>query len=307
MSYLEYLQSTYPNLVEIFTIGKSSEGRPLKVVKISSDSSREVKRAIWIDGGTHGREWITPAVALYFIRQLVEHYAKYRNIVDTMDWYIMPVMNPDGYEYSHSKDRFWRKSRAPNKPSSDSERRGRLFWSYGESCKGVDLNRNWDFHWSERGASDDPCKETYAGARAFSEPETKAVADFIMDHKDRMAAFITLHSYSQMWLVPWGYTRSRVKDYDDLVYVGRKAIEALKKVHGTEYDIGTSTSLLYPTSGSADDWAKGKAGIKYSYTVELRDKGSYGFLLPAAQITPTGRETFAAVRALVRAILREYG
>lgn len=64
-----------------------------------------------------------------------------------------------------------------------------------------------------------------------------------------MAAFLTLHSYSQMWLVPWGYTRARVKDYDDLVYMGRKAIEALNKVHGTEYEIGTSTSMLYPTSG----------------------------------------------------------
>lgn len=58
-------------------------------------------------------------------------------------------------------------------------------------------------------------------------------------------------------------------------------------------------------TGSSDDWAKGKAGIKYSYTVELRDKGSHGFLLPASQITPTGRETFAAVRAIARTLLKK--
>lgn len=75
--------------------------------------------------GTHGREWISPAVALYFMKELVENYAKYKHIVDTVDWYIMPVMNPDGYEYSHAKDRFWRKSRSLNKQSSNSERRGR--------------------------------------------------------------------------------------------------------------------------------------------------------------------------------------
>lgn len=126
----------------------------------------------------------------------------------------------------------------------------RLFWSYGGDCRGVDMNRNWDFHWGEKGASDDPCKETFAGSRAFSEPETKAVADFIMDHKDQIVVYLTLHSYSQMWLVPWSFTQKRVKDYDDLVYMGRKAIEALKKVYGTEYELGTSTSLLYPTSGT---------------------------------------------------------
>lgn len=56
-------------------------------------------------------------------------------------------------------------------------------------------------------------------------------------------------------------------------------------------------------TGSSDDWAKGKAGIKYSYTVELRDKGRYGFLLPSTQIIPTGRETFAAIKAIVKSII----
>lgn len=60
------------------------------------------------------------------------------------------------------------------------------------------------------------------------------------------------------------------------------------------------------STGSSDDWAKGKAGIKYSYTVELRDKGSHGFLLPASQILPTGREMFAAVRAIARALAQAW-
>jgi hypothetical protein len=56
-------------------------------------------------------------------------------------------------------------------------------------------------------------------------------------------------------------------------------------------------------SGGADDWAKGVAGIKYAYTVELRDDGTYGFLLPASQIVATGKETFAAIKAVARAIV----
>lgn len=50
--YLSYLADTYPKTVQVTSIGSSSEGRPLKVVRISSDSSSGAKPAIWIDGGT---------------------------------------------------------------------------------------------------------------------------------------------------------------------------------------------------------------------------------------------------------------
>lgn len=61
--------------------------------------------------------------------------------------------------------------------------------------------------------------------------------------------------------------------------------------------------LLFLLSGSSDDWAKGVAGIKYSYTVELRDRGTYGFLLPASQIVPTAREIWAGIRAIARLVM----
>lgn len=74
--------------------------------------------------GVHGREWISPAVSLYILKQLVENFVTYGHLVNSLDWYIMPVVNPDGYEYTHTTDRFWRKSRSPqiNKGSS---RKGR--------------------------------------------------------------------------------------------------------------------------------------------------------------------------------------
>lgn len=57
------------------------------------------------------------------------------------------------------------------------------------------------------------------------------------------------------------------------------------------------------STGCADNWAKSVAGIKYSYTVELPDRGRYGFLLPASMVVPTGKETFAAVKELAQAIV----
>ena len=69
------------------------------------------------------------------------------------------------------------------------------------------------------------------------------------------------------------------------------------------YLIVNAINCLIVVAGGSDDWAKGAAGIKYAYTVELRDDGTYGFLLPASQIVPTGRETFAAIKAIARAIV----
>jgi hypothetical protein len=63
------------------------------------------------------------------------------------------------------------------------------------------------------------------------------------------------------------------------------------------------TLIIIAVTGGADDWAKGGPRIKYTYTIELRDRGQYGFLLPANYIEPTGKEAFAAVKTIAQAIL----
>merc|ERR1712223_1157798 len=74
--------------------------------------------------------------------------------IQAVDWYVAPLLNPDGYEYSHTNDRMWRKNRSP--PPS------------GSSCYGVDLNRNWDTIGFGLGAtSTNPCRETKAVAKAL--------------------------------------------------------------------------------------------------------------------------------------------
>jgi len=112
--------------------------------------------------GTHAREWISPATVSYIVRQLVENRANY-TFANNVDFYILPVVNPDGYEYSRSGNRLWRKNRNKN----------------NTKCVGVDLNRNFGYKWGGAGASKDPCQETYAGPGPFSEPESQAVRDFV--------------------------------------------------------------------------------------------------------------------------------
>ncbi|KAJ8893656.1 hypothetical protein PR048_006256 [Dryococelus australis] len=240
--------------------------------------------------GIHGREWISPATVTYILLQLVEFREQHSELLDSVDWYILPVANPDGYEYSHTKDRLWRKTRSSGIQTR--RKNGKM-----KTCYGVDPNRNWDFHWRE-GVVREACQEDFAGLRAFSEPETRAMSDYIMANRNNIKVYLTLHSYSQMWLVPWGYKDEKPRDYYDMYVLAEKGVKALEAVRGIDYLLGTAAELMYTSAGGSDDWVKGAAGVKYSYSVELPDTGKYGFVLPASQIEPVGQETWAAIKAI---------
>ena len=97
--------------------------------------------------------------------------------------------------------------------------------------------------------------------------------------------FITLHSFGQYWMLPWGYTAALPSDYADLEKVSQAGVGALKAVYGTNYEIGSPAKFFGPSSGGSLDWAKAIAGIKYSVCLELRPGNSgpdstYGFILP---------------------------
>ncbi|XP_076334627.1 carboxypeptidase B-like isoform X2 [Tachypleus tridentatus] len=230
--YMKSLESKYPKLASTFSIGKSFEGQDLLVLKIRSGKDTK-KPIIWIDGGTHGREWITSATALYVATKLLDEYDLDDNVTKLLEfyeWYIHPVVNPDGYEYSHTTDRMWRKTRS---------------WTISLiGCRGVDPNRNWPFKWNYGGASISPCSYVYSGLIPFTEPEIKAIANFIFDHKKRVKLFLTLHSYSQMWLTPWGWTNELPSDYTDQVKIGTVAVRALRSLYGTSFKIGSTSELL---------------------------------------------------------------
>ena len=86
-----------------------------------------------------------------------------------------------------------------------------------------------------------PCQGVYSGSRPFSEPETIAVANFLLQHKDRMKMYLSLHSYSQLWLIPWAYTRQHPTDYDQLVRISLRIV-----VCSTVYPYGTAVSAPLP-------------------------------------------------------------
>jgi len=288
---IDTLVSANSGIMSIEKIGTSVEGRPIRLVKVTSATNKNSKPGIWIDGGIHAREWASPATVLYMLNKLVTGYrTNYTQYIDGATWYFVVNINPDGYSHTHKKDRMWRKNRRPG--------------SLG--CEGVDLNRNFDMSFGGAGTSGDPCEDTYRGPSAFSEPESRAVRDYILSHKD-IKAVVTIHAYSQMWFIPYGdQYKHYPADYTKMERVARAGAAALQKRYGTKYDVGTAADLLYEAAGGSDDWSKAKANIEYVYCLELRPSGNSagnGFLLSPNKIIETGEETWDGIQVVANAAL----
>ncbi|XP_032842632.1 carboxypeptidase A2 [Tyto alba] len=280
---LDHLASEYSNLVSKLQIGQSYEKRPLYVLKFSTGGRN--RPAIWIDAGIHSREWVTQASAIWIARKIASDYGKdpsVTSLLNKMDIFLLTVSNPDGYVFTHTTNRMWRKTRSKIQ---------------GSVCVGVDPNRNWDAGFGGPGASSNPCSESYRGPSANSEVEVRSVVNFIKKHGN-IRAFLTLHSYSQLLMYPYGYKCTKPADYAELDALGEAAAHSIQSLYGTRFTVGSICSTIYQASGGSIDWSY-DYGIKYSFAFELRDTGRYGFLLPASQIIPTAEETWLGLKTIM--------
>jgi len=287
----------HSSIVEQFQIATSFEGRAINAIKMRGTAGSG-KPAIYWQGGIHAREWISPATVMYICKLLAEGYGTDDTItrmLDKFDIYIVPLLNVDGYAYTWTNDRLWRKTRSK---------------FAGQICIGTDPNRNYDYQWGGQGASTGKCQETYRGPYPHSEPEIAGTTSYLLElaKTQTFVSFIDIHSYSQLLLAPWSYSQLaplplESSDHD---IASVKAANALKSVYGTEYTCGPSARTLYAASGCSEDWGFAVLDAKYSFVMELRDTGRYGFLLPASQIQESGIETFEAMKALGEHLLSEY-
>nr|XP_040124037.1 carboxypeptidase A6 [Ictidomys tridecemlineatus] len=290
-SWMHHLNKTHSGLIHMFSIGRSYEGRSLFILKLGR-KSRAYKRAVWMDCGIHAREWIGPAFCQWFVREALLTYrsdAAMRKMLKHLYFYIMPVFNVDGYHFSWTHDRFWRKTRSRNSRFH---------------CRGVDANRNWKVKWCDEGASVHPCDDTYCGPFPESEPEVKAVANFLRKHRKHIQAYLSFHAYAQMLLYPYSYKYATIPNFNCVESAAYKAVKALGSVYGVRYRYGPASRTLYVSSGSSMDWAY-KNGIPYAFAFELRDTGHFGFLLPEMLIRPTCTETMLAVKNITMHLLKK--
>ncbi|KAH8271020.1 hypothetical protein KR018_000176 [Drosophila ironensis] len=283
-AFLDDILAAYPSVTEEFVVGKSYEGRTIRGIKISYKTGNP---GVFIESNIHANEWITSATATWLINEfLTSQDESVRKVVENHDWYIVPVLNVDGFVYTHEKDRMWRKTRQPSENST---------------CIGVDPNRNYNVRWMENeGASSNPCDWSYGGPRPLSEPEIQAMTDLVGGLKDKINVFLAFHCYSQVLLSPYGHTSEEFPpNYEDLMAVAKSYADAVERLpYGTIYQYGSVAGLLYPATGASIDFSYDE-GIEISYTVEFRDTGHYGFILPPVHIIPNSEEALAGIMALL--------
>lgn len=270
MTQLDAMVAAAPDHVELVEVGSSLEGRAIRALRIGT--AGDDAPAVLFSGTMHAREWLATMVTMCVADTFAGDDATAADLRDRIVVWVVPVINPDGYEYSWSSDRYWRKNTRDG--------------------YGVDLNRNWDYAWATVGASSDPYAEDYHGEAPFSEPESAALRDFIVA-RPQLAAHIDFHSFSQLVLRPWGYTYDAPSDEATLAMLGSRMSDAMWNATSTDYQ-SIHAAELYPAAGAVDDWGYGDQGIM-SFTIELRGDD---FVVPPSQIAPACDESVAAALEL---------
>jgi carboxypeptidase T len=267
------IAQTHPNLAQWIDIGDSwnkiasggSAGYDLRVLKLTNRGIPGTKPVFFLMGAIHAREYVTAELAARFAEYLVNAYGNDPDITWLLDYnevQILPVANPDGRKMAET-GLLWRK----NTDNSD----GCLV----ANAYGVDLNRNYDFKWGDAGASLDPCNEVYLGRSVASEPETLALQNYLSsiypDRRgpsdgdaapdDTSGLLITLHSYGQLVLWPWGWTSAPAPNATQFQTLGRKFAFF-------NHAIPEQADKLYATSGTTDEWLYGRLGTA-AYTFEI--------------------------------------
>ena len=279
------LASTHSARCMIVNVGTSVLGTQIRALKISDSVATNDPNEgdVVIVAAHHAREWMSIETALYIAEQLLTRYGTDATVtaaVDSLEIWIVPVVNPDGFAYTQTTDRFWRKNRRNN----------------GDGTFGVDLNRNWGYQWGlSSGSSGTTSSDTYRGTSAWSEPEVLAVRNFVLG-LNKLKTLITYHSFSQLFLTPWGYSFSDADGEPTLDVVQERTINAIAGVHGITY----AEEIGYTASGETTDYMWGQLRIA-AFTPEVRpgSGGISGFDPPVSQIVPNIEENFAGALTLI--------
>lgn len=298
------MKSKFPGIVTVSSIGYSWRRNDILLVTLSKNPANKV---IFFECGIHAREWVSPASCLYMIQDILTNEP---SLLDKWSFQFVPNTNPDGYQLTWTVNRMWRKNARPHISQNP----------FRSKCFGVDLNRNLDAAFGTIGSSKNPCADSYQGPDPFSEPETRVLRDHIRKMngggrrsnqdkenqdsnnegtKGQIYAYFTFHSYSQLWMYPYGYGGKPASNAQQLYSLSKKATDAIRNTYGKEYKFGDIETVIYPTSGDTIDWIHEKTNIKLAFAVELRDTGEEGFLLDPKWIEPTAIEVWNGVKTVL--------
>lgn len=341
------LRALHPDLITLIELPhRSWENRISHAVRLRA-GTRPNRPGVLFTGSMHAREWGGSDICVTFLVNLINAYrantgltyggksftaAQIRTILENVDLFVFPDVNPDGKNYSQTYDdpddpdrpqnTWWRKNRNPNT-------------AVNPACPGVDLNRNFDFLFSSGiGTSTNPCSNIYRGTSPFTEPETRNVR-YLFDTYPNIRYYVDIHSFSELILYSWGDDDNQNIDlnqnFRNPAYDGRRGVrgdtvyrefistldentavtlanrmnDALVAVRGRRYTVQQAVGLyLTGTSATSDDYAFSRHlvdGLKskvYAYTIEFGTE----FIPPFTEMRDIINDVCAAMTELCWAV-----
>ncbi|ANZ38008.1 carboxypeptidase [Lentzea guizhouensis] len=287
LAHLDEVAAKHPDLATVVDYGDSwrktqgDGGHDLKAICITRKSPGDCaltptapKPRLFVMGQLHAREITTGDMAWRFIDDLVA--SDLTAMLDTVEVWVVPIANPDGVDIVESGG------------DTPVLHRKNAQGTCSAGPRGVDLNRNAGSHWGEAGSSSNKCSEVYRGPRADSEVETQALqalwrnlyrdtrapGDTASATPDTTGVVISMHSYGNYVLFPWGWSTQKTGNDAAL----RKIANDMAAQSG--YRAGQPGELLYNAAGATDDWVYDDLGVP-SFVWEIgASSGSCGGFLP---------------------------
>ena len=259
LNFLYKMEKQHPNLIDIIKIGTTYEGRDIVLAKISNNvASADEKPAMLFTGSIHAREWVGHELALKFI----EYVADNQNIDPQLEKnlneatiYMVPCLNPDGYEYSRKHFSFWRKNRRKNH----------------DGTIGVDLNRNFSIGFVKQSNTS---SNVYGGEEPFSEAETRAIKEFVDAH-DNITIALDYHSQGNVFFPAHKFTHEAEVDGTDMNALCANMNDEFAKVTGRKYGIHRGKPPAHLISGSGREYYYSKGIIAVVVEVGTKNIPDY--------------------------------
>jgi hypothetical protein len=307
---VDYGRSACLNLDGCLTPGGDAlAGFPLRAMRVTNEAvpgasvvqggaiTRGDKPVFFLMAGIHAREITTPEIAMRFLEALLDGYGTDADatwLIDHHEIWVVPTANPDGHwlvelgeEPGYGGAPFYQRKNANLDADGDGDVDCGIWPPDISNQYGVDLNRNHSFGWGQAGSSGEPCNQTFRGPAAASETEVAQLEALIRAlvpdqrgpslndpaPRDTTGIFITLHSFGELVLWPWGHIFADAPNRPDLKAIGDK----FAAYNG--YFSCPPSECLYLAGGASDDWAYGELGIP-AFTFEVGKQ----FMPPYAEI-----------------------
>ncbi|WP_353661564.1 M14 family zinc carboxypeptidase [Hydrogenimonas sp. SS33] len=248
-----------PDLFAVEVIGQTWEKRDIIAVTISQDVQRaHGKPALFYTGTIHAREWIGLELAIGFAQYVDRNIAYDHDVQQALAnaaLYMIPCANPDGFEYSRNHFSFWRKNRRQN----------------ADGSYGVDLNRNFPVGFVK---SSKPDSNVYGGPEPFSEPETRALRDFVESHPN-IAIALDYHSQGNVFFPAHDFRHEDTIDTTDMNVLCANMAEEIRKISDRQYGIHQGKPPAKLISGSGREFYYSKGIIASVVEVGTRNISDY--------------------------------